>query len=132
MPAANVTSGGQCFYSFPTANTGAQDQGVIRVDYHLSQNDSLWASSLFEKVRRSSADTLSFGGSTLPGFGQNAARHTKIFNGSYTHTFNPSTLNELRANYFRFNYADVEPQQVILPSSGVRTSTRRIRRQVCL
>ena len=115
VPAANVTSGGQSFYSFATANTGAQDQGVIRVDYHLSQNDSLWASSLFES--RPSADTLSFGGSTLPGFGQNAARHTKIFNGSYTHTFNPSTLNELRANYFRFNYADVEPQQVILPSS---------------
>lgn len=115
VPAANVISGGQSFYNFSTADTGAQDQGVIRVDYHLSQKDALWASSLFES--RPSADTLPYGGATLPGFGQNAARHTKIFNASYTHTFNSSTLNELRANYFRFNYADVEPQHVMLPSS---------------
>lgn len=116
VPAANVTSGGQSFYSFATADTGAEDQGIVRLDYHLSEKDTLWASSLFES--RPTANTLSFGGSTLPGFGQDAAAHTKVFNGSYSHTFNSSTLNELRANYFRFNYADVEPQHVLLPSSA--------------
>jgi Carboxypeptidase regulatory-like domain len=115
VPAANVNSGGTSFYSFPTADTGAQDQGVIRADYHMSQNDSLWGSSIFES--RPFAQSLPFLGATLPGFGMVNTSHTKIFNGSYTHTFNPSTLNELRANYFRFNYGDVEPQHAVLPSS---------------
>ena len=89
VPAANVTSGGTSFYSFPTADTGAQDQGVIRADYHMSQNDSLWGSSVFES--RPFAQSLPFLGATLPGFGMVNTSHTKIFNGSYTHTFNPTT-----------------------------------------
>jgi hypothetical protein len=67
-------------------------------------------------VQPSSA-VLPFTGSNLPGFAENNARHFKIFNASWTHTFNPTTLNELRAGYYRFNYAAVEPAQVMPPSS---------------
>ncbi len=115
VPAANTTVGGGSYYAFNAPNTGAQDQGIIRADYHLSQNDSLWASSIFES--RPSAAALGYGGSDLPGFGTVQAEHYKIFMASWTHTLGSTALNELRAGYFRFNFAAVEPAHVVRPSS---------------
>lgn len=103
------------FYNFNTADTNAQDQGIIRVDYTPTSRDSIWASSIFESSPF--FDTLSFGGGLFPGFGAVNAAHFKIFSGSYTHTFNANTLNELRLGYYRFNYADLEPSNPGLPSS---------------
>jgi hypothetical protein len=45
------------------------------------------------------------------------AEHFKLFMASWTHTFNSTTLNELRAAYFRFNFASVEPAQIVDPAS---------------
>lgn len=115
VPPANTTVGGTAAYAFNAASTLAQDQGVIRADYHLGKNDSLWASSVFQSSPSDSE--LGFGGSDLPGFGTTQAEHFKLFMASETHTFNASTLNEIRAGYFRFNFASVEPAQVVLPSS---------------
>jgi hypothetical protein len=36
---------------------------------------------------------------------------------SWTHTLGSTALNELRAGYYRLNFADVEPQHVVQPSS---------------
>ncbi len=115
VPAANNSIGGVPYYNFNTTDTGAQDQGVIRLDYHLSDRDSIWGSSVFQSSP--SASTLSFGGGDLPGFGSTQAEHFKLFMTSWTHTFNASTLNEFRAAYFRFNFAAVEPQTITPPSS---------------
>src|SRR3984885_14059768 len=115
VPAANTTVGGGAYYAFNAPDTLAQDQGIIRADYHLSQNDSIWASSIFQSSPSFAA--LGFGGSDLPGFGTNQAEHYKIFMASWTHAFGTSALNELRAGYFRFNFAAVEPQHVVQPSS---------------
>ncbi len=115
VPAANTTLNGAPYYAFNSPNSAAQDQGILRADYHVSQSDSVWASSLFQSSPSQSA--LSFGGSDLPGFGANQAEHYKIFMASWTHTFGASALNELRAGFFRFNFATVEPQQVVAPSS---------------
>src|ERR1700691_1319979 len=106
-------SGG--FYLFNTADTAALDQGIIRADYTPTSRDAIWASSIFQSDP--SFNTLSFGGSYFPGFGMVNARHFKIFSGSYTHTFNSNTLNELRGGYYRFDYADVVPANPALPSS---------------
>jgi Carboxypeptidase regulatory-like domain len=103
------------FYLFNAANTAASDQGIIRADYTPTARDAIWASSIFQSDP--SFNTLSFGGGDFPGFGMVNARHFKIFSGSYTHTFNASTLNELRGGYYRFNYADVVPANPALPSS---------------
>jgi hypothetical protein len=103
------------FYSFNAANTAASDQGIIRADYTPTSRDAIWASTIFQSDP--SFNTLSFGGSYFPGFGMVNARHFKIFSGSYTHTFNANTLNELRGGYYRFNYADVVPANPALPSS---------------
>ena len=112
IPRANT---GDNLYTFNTSDTNAQDQGVIRADYTLTARDSIWASSVFQSSP--SATTLSFGGSSFPGFGSVQAEHFKIFAGHYTHTFSSSTLNELRATYYRFNFAAVEPATPALPSA---------------
>jgi hypothetical protein len=120
VPAANETETANGFTSyldnFNTANSAKQDQGILRADYHPTQNDILWASSLFQ----SSPDVvqLPFGGADLPGFTEVNAAHIKMFNADYTHTFNSTTLNDFRGGYFRFNYAAVTPQTVTAPSSA--------------
>ncbi len=74
------------FFDFNTANRAAADQGIIRIDYTPTSRDAIWASAIFQSEPFS--DTLSFGGSVFPGFGDVDAEHFKIFSGSYTHTFN--------------------------------------------
>jgi len=115
VPAPNEVRNGVSYYNFNSPNTAAADQGVIRVDFHPTNNDSIWGSSVFQSSP--DARTISFGGSDLPGFGMVDSRHFKLFMASWTHTFNSTTLNELRAGYYRFNYASVEPASVVDPGT---------------
>jgi len=101
--------------NFNTANRHAQDQGILRTDYHPTANDTIWASSLFQSAPN--RVELPFGGATLPGFDQVDSAHIKVFNADYTHSFNSTTLNDLRAGYFRFNFSDVNPAVVTPPAS---------------
>ena len=115
VPAANTTVGGGSYYAFNAPNNAAQDQAIIRADYHLSQNDSLWASAIIQSSP--SASALSFGGSDLPGFGAQESEHYKIFSASWTHTLGSTALNELRAGYYRLNFSAVNPAHVVQPNS---------------
>ncbi|MEI9970442.1 MAG: carboxypeptidase-like regulatory domain-containing protein [Terracidiphilus sp.] len=115
VPAGNAGTALAPLYNFNTADTGAGDQGVLRADYHLGSKDSFYGTGVFQSSP--TTDSLSFGGSDLPGFGQINAEHFKLFSGTETHTFNANNLNELRAGYFRFNYAAVYPAKVASPSS---------------
>jgi hypothetical protein len=116
VPAANAGTALAPLYNFNTADTGAGDQGILRADYHLGSKDSFYGTGVFQSSP--TTDSLSFGGSDLPGFGQINAEHFKLFSGTETHTFNANNLNELRAGYFRFNYAAVYPAKVASPSSA--------------
>lgn len=102
-------------YNFNAGSSEKEDQGILRFDVQATHKDLLWASTVFQSEPNNAE--LPFTGTDLPGLPENNARHIKIFNASWTHTFNPDTLNELRAGYYRFNYAAVEPAQVIQPSS---------------
>lgn len=115
VPDPNSNLDGVPYYTFNSPGTFKSDQGIIRLDAHISRSDMLWGSTLFESSPSFSG--ISFNGGTLPGFAENDAEHFKIFNASWTHVFNSTTLNELRAGYYRFNYAAVEPAQVVQPSS---------------
>jgi len=115
VPAGNTTINGAPYYSFANGSAEKYDQGTIRVDAKLTDKDAIWASSIFQSSPTS--DTLSFLGGTLPGFGETNSEHFKLFSASETHTFNSSTLNEIRINYFRFLYAAVSPQNVVQPST---------------
>src|SRR5262249_10510416 len=113
VPAPNFT-GNQ--FSFNPITNNRQDQGIGRFDHTFNQNNAIWGVMFFQHAP--SQDTLPFTGANLPGFGQHAEREQKQFTVSYSHTFNPNTLNELRVGYTRFNFAAVLPQQATLPSSA--------------
>jgi hypothetical protein len=112
VPASNYTLNGEPAYNFNALDTEGDDQGIVRLDYHPTQKDAIWFSTLFES--QPTTETLPFAGADLPDFGEIDARHFKIFNASYTHTFTPNVLNELRLGYYRFVFAAVEP----LPQPG--------------
>lgn len=112
VPSPNTAGG---YYTFNSPNTSAADQGVIRIDAKLDSKDLLWADTIFQS--NPATNGISFYGGNLPGFGETQAAHIKIFNAALTHTFNANTLNELAAHYYRFNFAAVEPAQVVQPSS---------------
>ncbi len=114
VPAANYSNAGIGYFNFNAPNTSADDQGIIRIDDQLTAKDALWTSVIFDSSPAMNTlplpATESTGtGATLPGFAADNSSHTKIFNGSWTHVFNSTTLNELRAGYFRFNYKELEP-----------------------
>ena len=112
------------YYNFNAPNTAGDDQGIIRIDDQLTSKDTVWASTIFDSSPSSNTlplpSTESTGtGANLPGFAADNSAHIKIFNASWTHIFNSNTLNELRAGYFRYNFAELEPATSTLaaPSS---------------
>jgi hypothetical protein len=113
---ANQSVNGVPYANFNALNTGAQDQGILRIDLAPGQRDSLWLSSLFESSPASS--TLSFGGGSFPGFGSLQSNHFKLFSASWNHILGVNTLNELRASYFRNPYGAVSPATVVSPGSA--------------
>ena len=102
-------------YLFTPITIQTQDQGLFRVDHTFSASDTIWGSGFWENTP--STDDLPFTGSSLPGFGEVAQRKYTQFTAAWIHTFNPTTLNELRLGMTRFNFVAVLPQQVVQPSS---------------
>ncbi len=95
--------------------TATDKQSLGRIDYKLTSNDSLWFYGLWET--HPSQDTLPFTGTNLPGLPEQALRHYQQYSFSWTHTFTPTTLNEFRLGYTRFNYAAVTPVNPINPTA---------------
>ncbi len=108
-------NGEQDLVSFNPANTYASDQGIIKIDYSPTTRDTVWASSIFESNPATS--TLTFGGGSFPGFPSTEASHFKLFSASWTHTFTPNLLNELRAAYYRNPFAAVGVAKIDPPSN---------------
>ncbi len=117
IPAPNYDQGagdGNTYYNFNALSAEGSDQGIIRLDYHITPKDWLWASGIFQSNPNTSE--LPFDGANLPGWGEINASHFKIFSSAWTRTFNASTVNTLRAGYYRFNFDAVQPQNVEQPS----------------
>jgi Carboxypeptidase regulatory-like domain len=102
-------------YTFNPVQTGSQDQGIARVDHTFGGHDSLWTSLFFQQ--QLIGHTLPFLGSTVPGFGEADRSANKQFTAAWSHTFNPTTLNEFRVSYLRFNFANTFPTNTAPPSS---------------
>jgi hypothetical protein len=90
------------------------NQYLARVDENFSPKDNLWGTAFYQ--RSPSADTLPFTGSTLPGFGDVNTRYAYQYVADWSHTFNQSTINELRAGWTYFKFGAVSPQVVAQPS----------------
>ena len=102
-------------YSFNPITTTRSDQGIARLDHNFGPKDSAFVSLFFQNTP--TADTLPFTGSTLPGFGDQNIAAYKAATADWSHTFSPTTLNEVRLSYLRFNYLAVVPQTPTLPST---------------
>jgi len=102
-------------YSFNPVQAGDQEQGIARLDHTFGAHDSLWASLFFQ--HQLITHTLPFLGSTVPGFGESDLSSSKQFIAAWNHTFNPTTLNEFRVSYLRFDYANTFPTNTASPAS---------------
>lgn len=112
VPNANFSS--NIFAFNPTATT-TTDQGIMRLDHTFNEKDALWFTLSIE--HQTQPETIPFTGASLPGFGDMSVLDPKLFTADWTHTFSPTTLNELRLSYIRLNFKSTEPQQAVLPSS---------------
>lgn len=92
------------------------NQHIGRMDLTLNQSNSIWFNAAAND--QSNLNDLPFSGATLPGFGDSSIPYTKMFTASWTHTFTPNILNELRAGYTRLNFPTGQPQHVRLPSTA--------------
>jgi Carboxypeptidase regulatory-like domain len=102
-------------YSFNPVESQDDEQGLMRFDHTFGNKDSIWGYALWE--HNPVIHTLPFLGSTLPGNGENDTSFSTQAVAAWTHTFNPTTLNEFRVAFIRFNYAAVSPTNIELPSS---------------
>lgn len=102
-------------YSYAPVQVQTRDQGIAKIDQHFGDRDALWVSAFFDDEPR--IQTFAFGGATLPGFPEADNNTYKTFTMSWTHTFSPTMLNEFRAAYVRINMNDVNPVNVVQPST---------------
>jgi len=112
VPLPNAPGNG---FNFTAVSPSKTDQYLWRVDQTFNSKDSVHSYGFIQS--NPTEETLPFTGATLPGFPETDQRHEKQFTASWNHVFNSNVLNELRFGYTRFNFAAVEPQTPITPSS---------------
>lgn len=103
-------------YQFNPVVKGTDDQYLGRIDHTFSSKDALWGYFLWERFPV--LEDLPFYGSTLLGFGETNKQHWQQYADAWTHSFSPTTLNEVRIGYTRFNYASAFPQTPTSPSTA--------------
>jgi len=102
-------------YQFNPIETIKNDQYLGRIDEKLTSKDAIWFYGLYQNSPFN--ETLPFTGATLPGFGNTNPEKTYEFTVALNHTFSPTSLNELRFAYLRFNYTANSPQSVVNPAA---------------
>ena len=113
IPLPNSANNG---YAFSPSDTEVDDQYITRIDQNFGSKDSIWGYWFWE--RQPTTEALPFGGgATLLGFTEADKRHFQQYALSWNHTFTPTTLNEARFGYTRFNIDSVNPQTPINPTS---------------
>jgi len=113
IPLPNSANNG---YAFSPSDTEVDDQYITRIDQNFGSKDSIWGYWFWE--RQPTTEALPFGGgATLLGFTEADKRHFQQYALSWNHTFTPTTLNEARFGYTRFNIDSVNPQTPINPTN---------------
>jgi len=112
VPMPNAAANG---YTFTPSITHLDDEYITRIDQNIGTKDSIWGYFLWE--RNPTTESLPFQGATLPGFEESDGFHALQLALAWNHTFNPTTVNEARFGYFRFNFVAVNPVNPINPTS---------------
>ena len=113
VPTANV-NGNQ--FQFNPILRGIDDQYLGRIDHTFSSKDSLWGYFLWERFP--TVQDLPFLGANVPGFGATNNQHWQQYAAAWGHTFSPTTLNEARIGYTRFNFNSNFPSSPTAPSTA--------------
>ena len=72
----------------------------------------MWASLFFENDNVLHSLSFEPQGISLPGFGESDNDRQKQFIAQWTHTFNPTTLNEFRVAYHQIYFSGSFPHQL--------------------
>ncbi|MGH9400618.1 MAG: carboxypeptidase regulatory-like domain-containing protein [Terriglobia bacterium] len=112
VPSPNAPNNG---YTFNPSIAGLEDQTIWRIDENIRQQDSIFAYGFWE--RHPTTSSLPFFGSTLPGFAELDGDHAQEYQLSWNHIFSPTTVNEARFGYYRYNYNNVVPANPLNPTS---------------
>ena len=102
-------------YEFNPLETVDRNQYIYRIDEKLSNRDAIWGYGLYQKDNV--GDGLTFIGANLPGFATQSPDKRFEYTVAWNHTFSPTTLNEARFAYLRFNYNALVPVQTQSPSA---------------
>ena len=112
VPQANAAGN---TFDFNPVESLKQDQYLGRIDGKLTNNDAVWFYGLYENAPFN--DSVPFSGADLPGFTSTNPETTYEFTTAWNHTFSPTTLNEARVAYLRFNFTANEPATSIDPTA---------------
>jgi hypothetical protein len=103
-------------YQFNPTERNGDDQFLGRIDEKVSNSDAVWFYGLRENYP-TAFNTLPFVGASLPGFASNNPAWYNEYTAAWNHTFSPTTLNELRFAYLRFNFVAVQPENLVNPTA---------------
>jgi hypothetical protein len=102
-------------FEFNPLEVAKVNQYIYRIDEKLTNKDSIWGYGLNQTT--SQDDALTFIGSNLPGFPTTSPEKTYEYTVAWNHTLSPTTLNELRFSYLRFNFNALVPTATQSPSA---------------
>ncbi|CAN5837298.1 hypothetical protein BH18ACI4_BH18ACI4_26200 [soil metagenome] len=121
QPLPNFVSTSDLNYAAPQGNLFVNNQFSVRIDHRVSDNDQI-------SGRYTSQNNARDGELVLPFQQKDIVGNGRVVNTSWTHTFSPTAVNELRLGYVRGVYGDsiteVDPTQFGIRNTGLNTLPR--------
>jgi hypothetical protein len=102
-------------YEFNPLQVQSQNQYIYRIDEKLTNRDSIWGYGLNQKD--AVTDGLTFIGANVPGFPTSSPDKIYEYTVAWNHTISPTTLNEARFAYLRFNFNALVPLSTQNPAA---------------
>jgi hypothetical protein len=106
---------GTSTYTWNPTEVLTNNQYIWKVDWNIRPQDNAWFYGFYQTAPNTQA--LPFAGADLPGFAETNLQHFQEYTATWNHTFSPTTLNEARFSYFRFNFDAVVPVNPLNPTS---------------
>jgi hypothetical protein len=121
QPLPNFVSASDLNYAAPAGNDFVNNQYSLRLDHKVSENDHIYGRYTSQNNQRDGELVLAFQQKDIVGNG-------RVINTSWTHSFSPSAVNELRLGYVRGVYGDsvtqVDPTQFGIRNTSLNTLPR--------
>jgi hypothetical protein len=112
VPSANS---GSTNYVFDSTTSTSADQYIGRIDFNPTSKNQLTFLGIYQK--QAVVSNIPFTGATLPGFSEVDAEHIQQYTFDYIRQLGSTAVNDLAVHWTRFNYAAVEPQSPVAPST---------------